>query len=83
MCLAIPGKVIRNETGILTVAYEGGVIRQAMAGEFSVKTGDLVLVQMGMVVRKMDRSEYDEVMTAWREAVTKRSDLPPEESGKC
>ena len=74
MCLAIPGKVIKIENGKVTVDYIGNVTRQAMTADQKVSVGDYVLVQMGLVVRVMNKTEYKQVMSAWTQTATKLSD---------
>jgi hydrogenase assembly chaperone HypC/HupF len=71
MCLAIPGEVVSNEKGLCMVSYPGNITNKALVGEFEVQIGDIVMVQMGVVVRKMSQEEYQQVVSAWQEAVEK------------
>ena len=56
MCLAIPGKILKVEGQKITVEYPGQ-IRQALAGGESVKIGDWILVQMGVVIKILTPEE--------------------------
>ena len=71
MCLAIPGKVTSIDGKEIVVSYVGNEKRKAVAGRFEVGVGDYVLVQMGMVIEKLSKEEYDSSMSAWNEAVSK------------
>ena len=69
MCLAIPGKVISNEKGMLKVAYPGNIVNKALVGGLTVEVGDIVLVQMGAVIKKLSEQEYQQSLSAWDEAL--------------
>jgi hydrogenase expression/formation protein HypC len=56
MCLAIPGRVKKIEGKKILVQYSGEV-RQVLVGDEKVKVGDLVLVQMGIVIRVLTPKE--------------------------
>jgi hydrogenase assembly chaperone HypC/HupF len=71
MCLAIPGKVKEIQGERLTVEYPTET-RAALAGEIPVKTGDYVLVQMGIVIKVVTKKEAYESWDAWK-AVESRS----------
>ena len=66
MCLAVPGKVIKREGMKLTVEYPG-VTNFAMDGGVEVVVGDYVMVQMGVVMKKLDKQEVVEMEKAWEE----------------
>ncbi len=54
MCLAIPGKVTQIEGRNATVEYPFET-RRAMVGTDDVKIGDYVMVQMGIIVRILEK----------------------------
>lgn len=56
MCLAIPGRVKKIAGKKILVQYSGEV-RQVLGGDEKVKVGDLVLVQMGIVIRVLTPKE--------------------------
>lgn len=64
MCLAIPGKVIKIEGRKAEVEYSG-VKNQAMVGEENVKIGDMVMVQMGIIVRKLTKIQAEKMLEGW------------------
>jgi len=66
MCLAIPGKVVKIEGRKATIAYPGQE-RPALIAEIEVKVGDFVMVQMGIVVKKLSKAEAKSSMEAWGE----------------
>lgn len=66
MCLAIPGKVIKIEGRKATVAYPGQE-NLAMIAEVPVKIGDYVMVQMGIIMRKLSEEEAKSSIEAWGE----------------
>lgn len=66
MCLAIPGKVIKIEDRQVWVKYPN-VTNKAILAQEKIKVGDWVIVQMGLVVRKLDQKQADEMMKAWGE----------------
>jgi hydrogenase assembly chaperone HypC/HupF len=58
MCLAVPGKITKIAGRKATVSY-GSQSRQALVGEENVKTGDYVLVQMGIIIQVLTKKEAD------------------------
>jgi len=64
MCLAIPGKIEQIKGRQATVRYPN-VVRNVLIGDDSVKVGDYVLVQMGIVVGIISKEEADVSMKAW------------------
>lgn len=66
MCLAIPGKVIKVEDKKAVIAYPGQE-RPAMVADVPVKIGDFVMVQMGIVLKKLSEEEAKSSMEAWGE----------------
>ena len=65
MCLAFPGKVITIEGRKATVEYPGE-IRQALVGVEDVKVGNMVLVQMGIIIQVISVSQAGKSIKAWR-----------------
>ena len=71
MCLAIPGKVIRLEKDMAIVDYSGEQ-REAIFQGITLKKGDYVLVQQGIVIQKVSEKEALESISAWKSLL----DLP-------
>ncbi|MGI5827748.1 MAG: HypC/HybG/HupF family hydrogenase formation chaperone [Patescibacteria group bacterium] len=64
MCLAIPGKITTVEGRRAVVAYPSQT-RPAMIGDIKVKVGDFVLVQMGIIIKKLTPKEAETALKAW------------------
>lgn len=64
MCLAIAGQ-IKSVTGRKAVVKYPGETRVAMLSDDNVKPGDYVMVQMGIVVKKLTQSEANASLRAW------------------
>ena len=64
MCLAVPGKVLEIKEKVVTVecpmekrdVYNSGV---------ELEVGDYVMVQMGIIVKKMPEEEAKLMLEAW------------------
>lgn len=69
MCLAFPGKVINIEGRKATVEYPGDV-RQALVGIEHVKVGNMVLVQMGIIVQVISVSQASKSVKAWKSVLS-------------
>lgn len=65
MCLAVPGKVKKIEGKKILVEYTGG-LREALNGGITVDVGDYVLVQMGIVIKKLTPKEAKASIKAWK-----------------
>lgn len=73
MCLAIPGKISKIEGRKAFVNYQykntdGKLVsetRQAMIGEKGIEVGDYVMVQMGIVINKVNQQEAETSQKAW------------------
>ncbi len=65
MCLAIPGKVIKIEGRKFTIEYPGET-RFALDGGIPVKLGDFVMVQMGIVIKRISLKEAKTSWNAWK-----------------
>jgi hydrogenase assembly chaperone HypC/HupF len=66
MCLAIPGQIKSIKGRGAEVDYDGSV-RKALIGEEKVKVGNWVMVQMGIIVKKMSATEAKEMLNVWKE----------------
>jgi hydrogenase expression/formation protein HypC len=66
MCLAIPGKVTKLEGRQASIQYPDGQTRQAMIGLPELQTGDHVMVQMGVIVKKISQPQAAEMVKAWK-----------------
>lgn len=64
MCIATPGKIVKVEGRKALVDYCPEV-RQVLTGGESVKVGDYVLVQMGIVVKIISPKEATTALKAW------------------
>lgn len=64
MCLAIPGK-IKTISGMKAEVEYPGQQNEAFVGEKDVKVGDYVLVQMGVITRKVTEKEAKTAQKAW------------------
>lgn len=65
MCLAIPGQIIEIRNGKVKVKYPT-VTNYALVADEQVEVGDWVMVQMGIVVKKLEEKEAEEAIQAWR-----------------
>ncbi|MFA6981497.1 MAG: HypC/HybG/HupF family hydrogenase formation chaperone [Patescibacteria group bacterium] len=65
MCLAIPGIVKKIDGMKLLVQYPEEE-RQVLDGGVPVEVGDYVLIQMGIVVKKLTRKEAEAASRAWK-----------------
>ena len=57
MCLAIPGKVIKKDEKVVIVQYPKEQRQVLNDPHIPVKVGDWVMVQMGVVIRKLSKLE--------------------------
>ena len=64
MCLAVPGKVKKIEGKKIWVEYPGEV-REALGGGVPVKIGDYVLIQMGIIIKKLTPKEAKATIKTW------------------
>ena len=64
MCLAVPGKVKEVGGKVVTVEYPSED-RKVFSGGVEVKVGDYVLVQMGVIVKKIPKKEAKIAIKAW------------------
>lgn len=66
MCIAAPGKVIKIEGKKALIEYPGKVINQALIGDSKVKIGSRVLVQMGIIIEILNKSQSSLASQAWK-----------------
>ncbi len=66
MCLAIPGRIKKIDGRKVMVSYPNET-RLAMLGTENLKAGDYVMVQMGIVVKKLTLKEARASLKAWEE----------------
>jgi hydrogenase assembly chaperone HypC/HupF len=65
VCLAIPGQVTKVKGKKAIVEYPGQT-RSVLVGDEKANVGDYVLVQMGIVVKKLSKTEAQEALKAWK-----------------
>lgn len=65
MCLAIPGKIIKTRGRQAEVEYPGQIRQVFLSDEIKVSVGDFVMVQMGVVVKKISAQEAKLSLKAW------------------
>ena len=64
MCLAVPGKVKNVNGKLVTVSYPSED-RDVFSGGVDVEVGDYVLVQMGVIVKKIPEKEAKVALKSW------------------
>ncbi len=67
MCLATPGKIKEINGRKITVRYLDEE-RSVLDGGIPVKVGDYVMVQMGIVIKRLTKREAKEATKAWTES---------------
>lgn len=65
MCLAIPGKVKQINGRQVLVEYPMEE-RTVLNGDEVVQIGDFVLVQMGIIIKKIPEAEAKKSWSAWK-----------------
>jgi hydrogenase assembly chaperone HypC/HupF len=65
MCIAAPGKVIEVKDKMAIVLYPGNEKRKAMIMDIKPEIGSFVLVQMGIIVEKISKSQALTAEKAW------------------
>jgi hydrogenase maturation factor len=66
MCLAYPG-IVKDIKGLqATIKYPSSLVR-VLIGDKKVKVGDPVLVQGGVIVKKISKRESGDIAKAWSE----------------
>jgi len=65
MCLAIPGKITKISGREVLVEYPGENRRAFLGDDVKADLGDFVMVQMGVVVKKISAKEAKTSLNAW------------------
>ncbi|MFA5776561.1 MAG: HypC/HybG/HupF family hydrogenase formation chaperone [Patescibacteria group bacterium] len=65
MCLAIPGKIIKIDGMEALIEYPGQTRKAFLGGDVKAKINDFVMVQMGVVVKKISAKEAKTALKAW------------------
>ena len=65
MCLAIPGKIKQIDGREAMNEYPGETSTAFLGDDIKVKPGDYVMVQMGVVVKKISAREAKLSVKAW------------------
>lgn len=58
MCLAIPGKIVRIDGRQAQVEYPGETRKVLLTDDVKVDISDYVMVQMGIVVKRISQADY-------------------------
>jgi hydrogenase assembly chaperone HypC/HupF len=66
MCIAAPGKVVEINDRRAIVEYPGIGLRQAMVMDLRPKVGSFVMVQMGIIIEVLSKSQAKIAETAWQ-----------------
>ena len=66
MCLAIPGKIIKIEEKIAIVQYPNEQRKVMIDPNIPIKIGDFVLVQMGIIIQKIEEEQAMESWQMWK-----------------
>jgi hydrogenase expression/formation protein HypC len=66
MCLAIPGKIIKIDGREALIEYPGENRRAFLGDDVKAGLGDFVMVQMGVIVKKISAKEAGFALRAWR-----------------
>lgn len=64
MCLAVPGKILKIDGRKVTVSYPSEN-REVLNSGIEIKAGDYVMVQMGIIVKKIPEKEAQIAIKAW------------------
>jgi len=65
MCLAIPGQVIKINGRKATIKYPN-VTNDALISETDIKVGDWVMVQMGIIIKKLNKTDALKALQNWQ-----------------
>lgn len=66
MCLAIPGKIKQIDGREALVEYPQEVRQAYLGDDVTAKVGDYVMVQMGVVVKKLTAKEAKTALKSWQ-----------------
>jgi len=65
MCLAIPGKIKQIDGREALIEYPGETRKAFLGDDVKAKLGDFVMVQMGVVVKKISAKDARLSLQAW------------------
>ncbi len=75
MCLGIPGKIIRIETGMATVDVAGAKKEASLMLLEGAAVGDYVIVHAGFAIQKIDEKEAAETLKLVDELIEGMSEV--------
>lgn len=64
MCIAVPGKIVEIKDKQATVEFPG-VVQKALISDMDINIGDYVMVQMGIIIKVLTKSEAEELYKFW------------------
>ena len=70
MCLAVPGKVIHIRGNKAIVLYQLNNLhskRSAIIADVKAKVGEYVMVQMGIITRRLSSKQAKQIIKSWNE----------------
>ena len=71
MCLALPGKIVAISDRSAVVEYPGQTRQVLLSDDVKIKLNDYVMVQMGVVIKKVSAQEAKHSLRAW-ESITNK-----------
>lgn len=71
MCIATPGKVIQIDEKSVIVEYFNHHTQKAVIADIVPSLYDPVLVQMGIVIKVLDKKEVQTAEDSWKETELK------------
>jgi hydrogenase expression/formation protein HypC len=74
MCLAIPARVIRVDSGKAQVDFGEGVLRDVNVTLVDAKVGEYVLVHAGYAIQTVDEKDALETLALWKEILAAGED---------
>ena len=66
MCLAYPGTV-KEINGLSAIVKYPSFEKKVLIGDKKIKVGDKVLVQMGIIIKKISTKESKLILDTWNE----------------
>jgi|Arccon2NAG2MetaG_1042262.scaffolds.fasta_scaffold00702_2 hydrogenase expression/formation protein HypC len=67
MCISLPAKVVQINGIVAFVDYGNGLVEPVINNADDVKEGDYVVVSYGMIVSKISKEEYIEMLNYEKE----------------
>jgi hydrogenase assembly chaperone HypC/HupF len=65
MCIVVPGKVTKITGKKAVIQYDKNIVREALIADIQPSVGEFVLVQMGIIIRKISEKEMETAGAAW------------------